>query len=140
MKGINKMSYDALQTILSSASPRTQNDVTFTGGADPLLPTPFRIGPAGAASLAATGAGRSRAMGTRTGRRQDISVDLRQATASLRSGHYLKLGDGDVPAARNPIMGVYPARYGRWSYIHANFPNHRAAALRSSACRGTAMP
>ncbi|HEY6476432.1 MAG TPA: CoA transferase, partial [Polyangia bacterium] len=27
------------------------------------------------------------------------------------------------------VMGVYPARNGRWSYIHANFPNHRAAAL-----------
>jgi hypothetical protein len=25
-------------------------------------------------------------------------------------------------------MGVYPAKNGRWSYIHANFPNHRAAA------------
>ncbi len=27
-------------------------------------------------------------------------------------------------------MGVYPAKGGRWSYIHANFPNHRAAALK----------
>jgi crotonobetainyl-CoA:carnitine CoA-transferase CaiB-like acyl-CoA transferase len=26
-------------------------------------------------------------------------------------------------------MGVYPTKDGRWSYIHANFPNHRAAAL-----------
>jgi crotonobetainyl-CoA:carnitine CoA-transferase CaiB-like acyl-CoA transferase len=26
-------------------------------------------------------------------------------------------------------MGVYPARNGRWSYLHGNFPNHRAAAL-----------
>jgi hypothetical protein len=26
-------------------------------------------------------------------------------------------------------MGVYPARNGRWSYLHCNFPNHRAAAL-----------
>src|SRR5262249_27601674 len=27
------------------------------------------------------------------------------------------------------IMGVYPTRDGRWSYLHCNFPNHRAAAL-----------
>ncbi len=26
-------------------------------------------------------------------------------------------------------MGVYPTRDGRWSYLHCNFPNHRAAAL-----------
>ena len=26
-------------------------------------------------------------------------------------------------------MGVYPAKNGRWSYLHCNFPNHRDAAL-----------
>jgi crotonobetainyl-CoA:carnitine CoA-transferase CaiB-like acyl-CoA transferase len=34
-----------------------------------------------------------------------------------------------MPTDRNTIMGVYPARDGRWSYLHCNFPNHRAAAL-----------
>ena len=43
----------------------------------------------------------------------------------------------DVSAGRNPIMGVYPARDGRWSYIHANFPNHRAAALKVLGCEET---
>ena len=41
----------------------------------------------------------------------------------------MKLGDGEVSTRRNSIMGVYPTKDGRWSYIHANFPNHRAAAL-----------
>jgi len=27
------------------------------------------------------------------------------------------------------VMGVYPTKDGRWSYLHCNFPNHRAAAL-----------
>jgi len=35
----------------------------------------------------------------------------------------------EVSHERNPVMGMYPAKDGRWSYIHANFPNHRAAAL-----------
>jgi hypothetical protein len=26
-------------------------------------------------------------------------------------------------------MGFYPTRDGRWSYLHCNFYNHRAAAL-----------
>ena len=41
----------------------------------------------------------------------------------------MKLGDGEVSHARNTIMGVYPTKDGRWSYLHCNFPNHRAAAL-----------
>jgi len=95
----------------------------------PVLPTPFRIGVAGAATLAATGLAAADLWKLRTGREQSISVDFRHATASLRSGTYMKLGDGEVSHARNSIMGVYPTKDGRWSYIHANFPNHRAAAL-----------
>src|ERR671935_856113 len=34
-----------------------------------------------------------------------------------------------VSTERNTVMAVYPARNGRWSYLHCNFPNHRAAAL-----------
>ncbi|MGD9884910.1 MAG: CoA transferase, partial [Reyranella sp.] len=104
-------------------------DATFTGGTDPILPTPFRIGAAGAATVAAAALAAAALWDMRTGRRQTVSVDLRQATASLRSGTYMKLGDGELPHRRNAIMGCYPAKDGRWSYLHCNFPNHRAAAL-----------
>jgi len=121
----------ALQTILPVAgwSADGADTVTFTGGTDPVIPTPFRVGVAGAATLAATGLAASALWEMRTGRRQSVAVDLRQAAASLRSGHYMKLGDGEVSHARNSIMGVYPTKDGRWSYLHCNFPNHRAAAL-----------
>src|SRR5262249_51069288 len=101
--------------------------VEITGGTDPLLPTPFRIGEASAAALAMVGLAVSDLWELRTGRRQQIAVDTRQATASLRSGHYMKLNGAPVSSERNAIMGVYPARNGRWSYLHCNFPNHRAA-------------
>jgi crotonobetainyl-CoA:carnitine CoA-transferase CaiB-like acyl-CoA transferase len=103
--------------------------VAFTGGSDPVLPTPFRIGLAGAATVAAAGLGAAGLWQARTGRRQQITVDLHQATASLRSGHYMKLGEGHLSPKRNDIMGCYRTRDGRWSYLHCNFPNHRAAAL-----------
>jgi crotonobetainyl-CoA:carnitine CoA-transferase CaiB-like acyl-CoA transferase len=104
--------------------------VTFTGGSDPVLPTPFRVGAAGAATVAAAGLAAAQLWELRTGQRQQVGVDLRQATASLRSGTYMKLGDGHLSHARNSIMGFYPSKDGRWSYLHCNFPNHRAAALK----------
>jgi crotonobetainyl-CoA:carnitine CoA-transferase CaiB-like acyl-CoA transferase len=125
------MPRDALRTILPIAGwPVDRADaVEISGGTDPVLPTPFRIGVAGAATLAATGLAAAELWEIRSGRRQNVAVDLRQATASLRSGRYMKLGDGEVSHARNTIMGVYPTKDGRWSYLHCNFPNHRAAAL-----------
>jgi crotonobetainyl-CoA:carnitine CoA-transferase CaiB-like acyl-CoA transferase len=125
------MPHDALRTILPVAGwPAERADsVEITGGTDPVLPTPFRIGVAGTATLAATGLAAAELWEIRSGRRQHVAVDLRRATASLRSGHYMKLGDGELSAARNTIMGVYPTKDARWSYLHCNFPNHRAAAL-----------
>jgi len=125
------MPLKALRTILPIAgwSDDRAAAVTFTGGTDPVLPTPFRIGVAGAATVAASGVAAAALWEARTGRRQQVSVDLRQATASLRSGTYMKLGDGELPHRRHAIMGCYPTKDGRWSYLHCNFPNHRAAAL-----------
>jgi crotonobetainyl-CoA:carnitine CoA-transferase CaiB-like acyl-CoA transferase len=123
---------DALRRILPVTGwpgDRTA-DVTFTGGTDPVLPTPFMAGAAGAATVAAAGLAAAELWALRTGRRQQVAVDLRHATASLRSGTYMKLGDGALPHARNRIMGFYPSKDGRWSYLHCNFPNHRAAALK----------
>ena len=129
--GSTPMPRDTLRTIVPIAGlPTDRADaVDFTGGTDPVLPTPFRIGVAGTATLAATGLAAAELWQLRAGQRQNVAVDLRHATASLRSGHYMKLGDGEVSHARNTIMGVYPTKDGRWSYLHCNFPNHRAAAL-----------
>ena len=104
-------------------------EVEFSGGVDPILPTPFRIGETAAASLAAVGLAVSDLWELRTGRRQEIAVNARRATASLRSGQYLKLDGERVARERPSVMGVYPAKNGRWSYLHCNFPNHRDAAL-----------
>jgi crotonobetainyl-CoA:carnitine CoA-transferase CaiB-like acyl-CoA transferase len=125
------MTNAALRTLLPLAGwPEERADaVELTGGTDPILPTPFRIGETGAAALAATGLAASDLWKLRTGRSQEVAVDARQATASLRSGHYMQMDDAAVSHERNTIMGVYPAKDGRWSYLHCNFPNHRAAAL-----------
>ena len=125
------MTSEALRTILPIAGwdDTRAGAVEMTGGTDPILPTPFRIGETAAAALAAVGLAAANLWELRTGCRQQIAVDTRQATASLRSGHYLKIDGEYVSPAPNAVMGNYPAKNGRWSYLHCNFPNHRAAAL-----------
>ena len=128
--------HDALRTILPVAglAEDRARAVEITGGGDPVLPTPFRIAECAAAALAATGLAVSDLWELRAGRKQGVAVDLRHATASLRSGNYLQVNGIKVRGDRNPVMGMYPAKNGRWSYIHANFPNHRAAALKVLGC------
>lgn len=125
------MSRDALRTILPVAGWPTElaDAVELSGRADPILPTPFRIGETSAAAVAAVGLAAADLWELRTGRRQEVAVDARQTTASLRSVQYLTLDGQKVPSDHNVVMGTYPARDGRWSYLHCNFPNHRAAAL-----------
>src|SRR5262245_15604544 len=125
------MTNDALRTLLPIAGwpEERAGAVEITGGTDPILPTPFRIGETSTAALAALGLAVSDLWELRTGRRQEVAVDSRRATASLRSGHYMQINGAPVSTERNQVMGVYPAKHGRWSYLHCNFPNHRAAAL-----------
>ena len=125
------MSAKILNTLLSipGVNPEQAAAVAFSGGTDPILPTPFRIGETAAASLGAVGLAVSDLWELRTGRRQDVAVDARQATASLRSSRYLTLNGAPAAGARPSVMGVYPAQNDRWSYLHCNFPNHREAAL-----------
>ncbi len=122
---------DFLRTLLPIAGWDEQRagELEITGGKDPILPTPFRIAESSAAALAAVGLAVSDLWESRTGRRQEIVVDTRQATASLRSGKYMHLDNAPVSTERNAVAGVYPAKNGRLSYLHCNFPNHRAAAL-----------
>ncbi|PKB83042.1 MAG: hypothetical protein BZY88_02965 [SAR202 cluster bacterium Io17-Chloro-G9] len=125
------MTNDALPTLLPIAGwpEERAREVEITGDADPILPTPFRIGETSSAALAAIGLAISDLWELRTGRRQEVAVDTRQAAASLRSGRYMHMDGASVATERNTVMGVYPAKNGRWSYLHCNFPNHRAAAL-----------
>ena len=124
-------SRNALSTLTSIAGwdEGRADEVEFSDDVDPILPTPFRIGEAAAASIAAVGLAASDIWKLRAGRGQKVGVDVRQATASLRSSRYMTMEGKLIAAERHPLMGVYPARNGRWSYLHCNFPNHRRVAM-----------
>ena len=126
------MSKNAFATLSAIAgwADDSQQQIHISGGTDPVLPTSFKITETSTAALSAVGLAINDLWEIRTGKRQDIAINSRQATASLRSGKYMDMDTAPVSTERNPVMGVYPAQNGRWSYLHCNFPNHRAAALK----------
>jgi crotonobetainyl-CoA:carnitine CoA-transferase CaiB-like acyl-CoA transferase len=97
-------------------------------GEDPVLPVRYRIGTAGAASLAALGLAVEELWELRGGARQRVDVDLRAAAVSLRSARYLRVNGKPPPPPWDPLSGFYPVRDG-WISIHCNFRNHREAAM-----------
>ena len=97
-------------------------------GEDPVLPVRYRIGTAGAASLAALGLAVEALWELRGGARQRVEVDLRAAAVSLRSARYLHVNGKPPPSPWDPLSGFYPVREG-WISIHCNFRNHREAAM-----------
>jgi len=127
----------ALRELLELASiDASADDVAFTGS-DPVFPTPYLVGTAGAAALGALGLAASALWRLRSGRRQDVRVDLRAAAAAMRSNRYLRI-DGKPPAGPwDPLSGFYPVQGGRWVNLHCNFPLHRAAALKVLGCGET---
>src|SRR5260370_7132534 len=91
--------------------------VAIIGDSDPILPTPFRIGETSAAALAAVGLAVSDLWELHTGRRQEVAGDTRQATASLRSGPYMKLDGAPGSTQPTPSIAVSPAKHGPRSYL-----------------------
>jgi len=121
---------NALQELLAGAGliETPGGDISIAGH-DPVFQTPYRVGAAGAAALAAVGVAASRLWFLKTGRTQSVGIGVRAAAAAMRSARYLKI-DGAAPREMwDPYSGYYPAKDGRWVSIHCNFANHREAAM-----------
>ncbi|MBK3811335.1 CoA transferase [Paraburkholderia aspalathi] len=103
-------------------------------GADPGLPSVYRVGALAQATIAASGLAAAEYHRLRTGRRQHVTVEMRRALASFRSERYLRIDDGPPPALRDPVMGFYATRDGRWIQLHTNFPHHLEGVLKVLGC------
>jgi crotonobetainyl-CoA:carnitine CoA-transferase CaiB-like acyl-CoA transferase len=111
----------------------TLDDVTFTGS-EPVLPSSLAVGTAaqttiGAAALAAADLWR-----LRTGRRQRVNVEMRDAAIEFRSERYLRV-DGKEPSDHHDrIAGLYRCGDGRWARLHTNLPHHCQGLLALLGC------
>jgi hypothetical protein len=84
------MDAQAASQDLLKLAPRDppHDDEVVISGQDPVLPTNYLLGTAGAAVIAAVGVAASPLWYLRTGRRQEVAVDMR-AAAALCSDRYL---------------------------------------------------
>ena len=126
--GMNESVSAALSELLDAAG--VEPVPVEAPGADPVFPTPYRVGTAGAASIAAVGTAVARLWALKTGRSQRLKIGVRAAAAAMRSARYLRI-DGQAPKDPwDPFSGYYPVKDGRWVSIHCNFADHRDAALK----------
>jgi hypothetical protein len=94
------------------------------------LPSSFAVGAAAQATIAAAALGACEVWHRRTGTRQDIAVDIRDAAVECTAYHSV---DGVVPKAWDKFSGLYRSggtHTPGWVRIHANFAHHRDGALR----------
>ncbi|MFC1864478.1 CoA transferase [Chloroflexota bacterium] len=92
--------------------------VTITGH-DPVLPTPLRIGEMVAGIHAARGVAVSKLWQMKTGRQQQVTIDVRAATATLRSYMHLSINGERQRVQRQPYEPSFQAtKDGRWFFVH----------------------
>ncbi|KJC49399.1 carnitine dehydratase [Bradyrhizobium sp. LTSP885] len=115
-------------------APSALDAVRLTG-AEPQLPSSFRVAAAAQASIAAAGLAAAEIWTARRGETQDVAVDMRHAVVECRSERYLRVDDKPPPPAWDKIAGVYSVRDGRFVRLHTNFPHHRDAVCKVLNCQ-----
>jgi hypothetical protein len=117
----------------AGGEPSALDAVKLTG-AEPVLPSSFRMGAAAQASIAAAGLAAAEIWQLRSGERQSLAVDMVHAVAECRSERYLRVDDKPPPPAWDPTAGIYRTRDRRFVRLHTNFPHHRAAVCKVLEC------
>ena len=120
--------------LTAGGDPAALERITLTG-ADPALPSSFRVGTAAQATIAAAALAAAEVWRLRTKRAQSVTVDMRHAAIEFRSERYMRL-NGEPPGgpAWDKIAGVYDTGDGRKVRLHTNFPHHRDGMLKLLDC------
>ncbi|RZL89908.1 MAG: CoA transferase [Variovorax sp.] len=113
--------------------PRPSVDEVRIHGIDPFFRIPYRIGETVAATLAAIGVASNDIWQMRTGRRQQVRVDVRHAAATVRTVDYSRAQDSTgkfhhipLPSDMAYMLTVtqpWQANDGHWVLPHFNLPH-----------------
>ena len=122
-----------------------EGEVTITGN-DPVYSTKFKIGETVAAVLAGVGTAVNDIHELKTGERQKVSVDVRHAAATLRSGDYAQVQDASgvyqplIGPGHRSMIGItqpWPTKDGRWVLPHFGLPHLQARMQKLLGCEAT---
>lgn len=120
---------------LGLANP-PDGEVEITG-TDPVLPCRFPVSEIAASVLAAIGVAVNDLWELRTGKRQQLRVDIRHTAASLRSAHLQVLNGKVVERPPSPdivFSNFYQCCDGRWIHLHGSFPHLAAKTAKLLGC------
>ncbi|MFL6821038.1 MAG: CoA transferase, partial [Xanthobacteraceae bacterium] len=118
----------------AAGHPESALDAIVLTGAEPVLPSSFAVGTAAQTTIAAAALAAGELWRLRTGRRQGVGVDIRNAAIEFRSERYLRV-DGKPPSEyHDPIAGLYRCGDGRWVRLHTNLPHHRDGVFTLLGC------
>ena len=119
--------------LAAGGEPAALDRVALTG-ADPALPSSFRVGTAAQATIAAAGLAATEIWRQRAKRTQTVAADMRHAAVEFRSERYVLLDGKPHGSPWDKIAGVYRAGDGRTVRLHTNFPHHRDGMLKLLGC------
>ncbi len=104
-------------------------------GAEPALPSSFRLGTVAQAAIAASGLAVAELRHAAGFPRQGVNVDMRHAAIEFQSERHLRVDGAGAPPG-DPLMGLYRTRDG-YVRIHTNFAHHRERVLALLGCAPT---
>ncbi len=129
------MSLAALRQIIGAAGlDAAEADAVGLTGADPVLPTRFLMGTAGAAALGAVGLAAAALWRLRGGDAQTVAVDAGPAALALRANTYLAIDGKPAADPWDEISGFHQGADGRWIQLHCQFPHFRQGVLELLGC------
>jgi crotonobetainyl-CoA:carnitine CoA-transferase CaiB-like acyl-CoA transferase len=108
-------------------------DLAFTGS-EPVLPSSFAVGTAAQAAIGAAALAAAELWRLRSGRRQRVRVEMRDAAIEFRSERYLRIDGKDLEDHHDGIAGLYRCGDGRWARLHTNLPHHRDGLIALLGC------
>ena len=120
-------------------------EVTMTGR-DPVYSTKFKIGETVSAVLAGVGTAVNDLHELKTGRRQNVAIDVRHGAATLRSGDYARQqrpsGNYEplISPSHRAMIGMtqpFPTKDGRWLLPHFGLPHLQARVQKLLGCEVT---
>ena len=122
---------DALADLWSIGGGEAEalDDISLTGE-DPALPSIFRVGTTAQATIGSASLAAAEVWRARTGRRQRVSLSMRDAAVSFRSELYTHIVGKPREEHWADVSGYYETRDGRWIQLHCQYPHLRAGVLK----------